>query len=107
MPITLVDYGRDDPRNILGVTVNRDLETDIYKIAVKAGVLTGGFSRNQFDLCLQNCLLKIKIAMSVSIGPCLCGQRSQRSRQEGRKGLKKNVTAVVLKKCLTKRCKCF
>ena len=76
VPIILVDRGRGDPRNILGVIVNRDLETDIYNIAVKAGVLSGGFSRNQFDLCPQNCLLKIKTEkMSVSICLCLCGQR--------------------------------
>ena len=107
VPITLVDRGRGDPRNIPGVIVNRDLETDIYKIAVKAGVLNGGFSRNQFDLCPQSCLLKIKTEkMSVSISLCLCGQRSQRSRHQESKGLE-NVTAVVPKKCQTKRCKCF
>ena len=42
-----------NPRNILGVTVHRDLETDIYKIAGKVGVLNGVLSRNQFDLCPQ------------------------------------------------------
>jgi len=88
VPITLADHGRGDPWKILGLIVHRDLETDIYKIAVKARVLNGGFSRNHFDLCPQTCLLKIEIEMSVSIGLCLCGQRSQRSRQAGRKGLK-------------------
>ena len=47
--VSLVDRGRGDPRNILGVNVHSDLETDIYKIAVQAGVLNGGCSRNQFD----------------------------------------------------------
>ena len=56
VPISLVDRGRGDPRNILGVIVNRDLDTDQYIIAVKAGVLHGQYSRNQFDLCSQRLL---------------------------------------------------
>lgn len=56
VPIPLVDRGRGDPRNILGVIVNRDLDTDQYTIAVKAGVLHGRYSRNQFDLCPQRLL---------------------------------------------------
>ena len=47
--ISLVVRGRGDPWNILGVNVHRDLETDIYKIAVQAGVLNGRCSRNLFD----------------------------------------------------------
>jgi len=50
VPIPLVDRGRAEPRNILG------LETDQYTIAVKAGVLHGRHSRNQFDLCPQRLL---------------------------------------------------
>jgi len=29
VPVSLVDHGRGDPRNILGVTVNRNLDTDV------------------------------------------------------------------------------
>ena len=57
VPIPLVDRGRGDPRNILGVIVNRNLDTDQYTIAVKAGILNGGYSRNQFDLCPQKLLM--------------------------------------------------
>ena len=68
---TLADHGRGDPRNILGVIVHRSLETYIYETAVKAGVLNDGFSRNPFDLCPQNCLLKIitdvRLDRSVSL----------------------------------------
>jgi hypothetical protein len=45
-----VDRGKGEKCNILGVTVNRDLDTDQYKITVKAGVLKGQYSRNQFLL---------------------------------------------------------
>ena len=48
VPIPLADRGRGDPRNIGGVIVHKDQETDIYKIAVKVGVLNGGFSSSQF-----------------------------------------------------------
>ena len=46
----MVDRGRGDPKTILGVILDRD-ENDMYRIAVKAGILTTKFSRNQFDLC--------------------------------------------------------
>ena len=52
VPIPMVDRGRGDPRNILGVIVDRD-EHDMYRIAVKAGILSKKYSRNQFDLCPQ------------------------------------------------------
>ena len=45
VPIPLVD----DPRNILGIIIDRD-ENDMYAICVKAGILKGKFTLNQFDL---------------------------------------------------------
>ena len=50
IPIPLVDRGRGDPRNIMGVILDRN-ENDMYRIAVCAGILKGSYSRNQFDLC--------------------------------------------------------
>ena len=50
IPIPLVDRGRGDPRNLLGVITDKN-ENDMYKIAVKAGVLKSRFSRNQFEVC--------------------------------------------------------
>ena len=58
VPVPLVDRGRGDPRNILGVISDRDAN-DLYRIAVRAGVLQGRYSRNQFDLCAQR-LLKME-----------------------------------------------
>ena len=37
VPIPMVDRGRDDPRNILGVIVDKD-ENNLYRIAVKDGI---------------------------------------------------------------------
>ena len=53
--IPIVDRGRGDPRNLLGVIVDLD-ENNMYTINVKAGILKGKFSRNQFDLCPQRLL---------------------------------------------------
>ena len=51
--IPLVDRGRGDPRNIMGVILDRN-ENDMYRIAVRAGILKGSYSRNQFDLYSAN-----------------------------------------------------
>ena len=50
--IPLVDRGRGDSRNIMGVILDRD-DNDMYRIAVRAGDLKGQYSRIQFDLCVQ------------------------------------------------------
>jgi hypothetical protein len=55
VPVPLVDRGRGDPRNILGVVVNCD-EHDLFSIAVKAGILSTKYTRNQFDPCPQRLL---------------------------------------------------
>jgi len=45
-PIPLVDRGRGDPRNIMGVILDRDDNDICDRIAVRAGVLKGRYSRN-------------------------------------------------------------
>ncbi|XP_037779415.1 SCAN domain-containing protein 3-like [Penaeus monodon] len=67
VPIPAVDRGRGDPRNILGVIVNRDLDNDQYKIAVKSGVLKGQYSRNQFDLCPQRLLTEDDVNQDTAV----------------------------------------
>jgi hypothetical protein len=52
VPVPLVDRGRGDSRNLLGIILDRD-ENDLYRIAVRAGILKGKYARNQFDLCMQ------------------------------------------------------
>ena len=55
VPIPLVDRGRGDPRNILGVILERN-EYNMYTICVKSGILKSKYARNQFDLCPQRLL---------------------------------------------------
>src|SRR6218665_485854 len=47
VPIPMVDRGRGDPRNLMGVIIDR-YDNDMYCIAVRAQVLNGKYSRNQF-----------------------------------------------------------
>src|SRR6218665_4041990 len=54
VPIPMVDRGRGDPRNLMGVIIDRE-DNDMYRIAVRAGVLNGKYSRNQFELCIHKC----------------------------------------------------
>ena len=66
MPIPLVDRGKGDPRNLIGVILDRD-ENDLYRIAVSSGVLKGHFSRNQFDLCKEQLYRQEDMNTSVEV----------------------------------------
>ena len=52
VPIPLVDQGKGDPRNAIGVILDRN-ENDMYRIVVRKGILKGRYSRSQFDNCTQ------------------------------------------------------
>ena len=69
VPIPVVDRG--DPRNILGVIVDRD-EHDMYRIAVKAGNLSTKYSSNQFDLYLQRLLNDSDVMINTECIITLC-----------------------------------
>ena len=74
VPIPTVNRG--DTRNILGVIIHRDMETDQYTIGVKSEILNGQYSRNQFDLCPQ-CLLSatsINTEITVSLRSAVIAQ---------------------------------
>ncbi|XP_047476369.1 uncharacterized protein LOC125030380 [Penaeus chinensis] len=51
----MVERGKGDPRNILGVIIGRS-DNDLYTIAVKNEILTTKYSRNQFDISPQRLL---------------------------------------------------
>ncbi|XP_063593704.1 uncharacterized protein LOC134770628 [Penaeus indicus] len=102
VPIPLVDKGRCDPRNILGVVLERD-QNDMYTIGVKAGVLKAKLSRNQFDLCPQRLLGEDSINRDrvVSLREAVTFE----SNCGGQGFVKSNCPGP--KKCRTNRCKCF
>ncbi|XP_076061581.1 uncharacterized protein LOC143037330 [Oratosquilla oratoria] len=103
VPVPLVDRGRGDPRNILGVIIDRREDTDQYRIAVKAGILSGLYSRNQFDLCPQRLLNTddMNTEKTVSLRSAVISQ----SASGGQGFTRCNCTGA--QKCSTRRCKCL
>lgn len=104
VPVPLVDRGRGDARNILGVILNRDISTDTYTIGVKAGVLKGGFSRNQFDLCPQRLLNNEDICLDkvISLRSAVIAESAS-----GGQGFTKCNCVHGKKRCGTNKCSCF
>ena len=102
VPIPLVDRGRGDPRNILGIILDID-ENNMYTIAVKAGILQGKYSRNQFDLCPQVLLDTTMVNQSQVIG--LRKAVAAESASGGQGFVKCNCTSA--KRCQSNQCRCF
>ena len=66
LPIPLVDREKGDPRNIIEVVLDRD-ENDMYRIAVRHGILQRKYSRNQFNLCPQKLYTQSDMNTSTEI----------------------------------------
>ena len=102
IPIPLVDRGRGDPRNILAVILNRS-ENNNYTLTSKYGILKGGYSRNEFELCPEklilitdvDCTRHVSLREAVIFGS-QCG---------GQGYIKCNCAGS--KKCQSNSCKCF
>ena len=102
IPIPIVDRGRGDPRNMLGVIVDRD-SNDMYRIAVRTGLHTGKYSRNQFDLCVQKLLTDCDVSQDQEVALRTAVQMESRCGGQG--FLKCNCAGS--NRCQTNRCKCF
>jgi len=102
VPIPLVNRGRGDPRNILGIVLDRN-ENDLYAICVKGGILKRKYSRNQFDVCPQTLLTEQDVDQAKTIG------LRQAVNVESSSGGQASFAAIArdIKKCQTNRCKCF
>jgi len=66
VPIPMTGRGRGDPRNILGVILDCD-EHNMYTIAVKSGIISSKYARNQFDLCPQKLLTYCDVNMKCTV----------------------------------------
>ena len=102
VPIPLVDRGRVDPRNIMGVIVDRD-NHDLYRIAVKGGVLATKYARNQFDLCSAKILSLDDMSLDREIG---LRSAVQFESVCGGQGFVK-CGCLGIKRCSTNKCKCY
>ena len=102
LPIPLVDRGRGDPRNILGVIVSRSIN-DQYKVATKSGVLKGSYSMNQFDICPERLLREGDINSDTEIS---LREAVIKESVNGGQGFVK-CSCNGHKKIPSNRCKCF
>jgi len=102
VPIPLVDRGRGDPRNIMGIILDRDMN-DMYRIAVRGGILKGKYSRNQFDLCAHKLLTDRDIDQNQEIA--LRSAVQHESKCGGQGFVKCNCSGS--NRCQSNRCKCF
>ena len=102
LSIPQVDRGRGDPRNILGLVMDHDLDTDLYRIAVKAGILKESYSRNQFDCCPERLLTEDNVNQDQSVS-----LREVVNQQSicGGQGFKKCSCASM--QCKSNRCACY
>src|ERR1700761_1642397 len=80
IPIPLVDRGRGEAENIMGVIIDRN-ENDLYRIAVHAGILQGMYARNQFELCTQKLLTFHDVSQAQEVS--LRSAASQTSKSGG------------------------
>ncbi|XP_076049296.1 KRAB-A domain-containing protein 2-like [Oratosquilla oratoria] len=102
IPIPMVDRSRGDPRNIMGMIVDID-ENDNYTIAVKSGILSGKYTRNQFDLCTYELYSEDDVTTDRIVS--LRSAVQQESKSGGQGFAKCNCAGS--KRCQTNRCKCF
>ena len=51
----------------MGIIVDRD-QNDLYRVAVRGGILKGKYSRSQFDLCTQSLLTNQDVSTNSEIG---------------------------------------
>lgn len=100
VPIPMVDRGRGDPRNIMGVIMDRD-DNDMYRIAVRAGLLNGKYSRNQFDLCVQKLLKDTDVSKDQEVALRTAVQMESLCGGQG------FVKCNCAGRCQSNRCKCF
>ena len=103
IPIPLVDRGKGDPRNVIGVILDRN-ENDMYRIAVKEEILKGRYSRNQFDVCTQQLYGLSDVSLDKEI---VLRQAVQQSSRFGGQDYSKCNCTISKKQCQTNRCKCY
>jgi hypothetical protein len=102
LPVPMVDRGRGDSRNILGVIIDRN-ENDLYTIATRHGVLSNKYTRADFTLCPQRLLKNSDINKDKHVSL----REALKLSKSGGQGFVKCNCAALQKKCSNSRCKCF
>ncbi|XP_046560064.1 uncharacterized protein LOC124269094 [Haliotis rubra] len=97
IPIPLVDRGKGEPRNIMGVILDGN-ENDLYRVAVRSGILKERYCRSQYDLSAQNNLSMVDVQTDKEIG---LRQAVQQELVCGGQGYTKCNCAQNAKQCKT------
>ena len=100
--LSIPQVDRGDPRNILGLVMDHDLDTDLYRIAVKAGILKESYSRNQFDCCPERLLTEDNVNQDKSVS---LREAVKQQSMCGGQGFKKCSCASM--QCKSNRCACY
>ena len=103
IPIPLVDQSKCDLRNAIGIILDRN-ENDMYRITVREGILKGGYSRSQFDICNQQLYSLGDLSVDKEI---VLRQAVQQSSRFGGQGYAQCNYTMSKKQCQTNRCKCY
>ena len=99
----MVDRGRGDPRNILGVIIDQN-ENDSHTVAVRDGVLKHKYRRIDFNLCQEPLLTisDINTEHKISLGEAL-----KKNALGGQVFNRSSCAYYGSKKCGTNRWKSF
>ena len=87
----------------MAVILDRN-ENDLYRLAVRAGILKGLYSRNQFDLCTQKLYTSDDMSLEKEIS---LRQAIQEESKCGGQGYAKCNCTKSKNQCKTNKCKCF
>jgi len=66
LPVPMVDRGREDSHNILGVIIDKN-ENDLYTTATRHGILSNKYTRADFTLCPQQLLKDSDIKTDINM----------------------------------------
>jgi len=102
LPVPMVDRGRGDPRNILGVIIDKN-ENDLYTVATRHGILSNKYTRADFTLCSQQLLKDSDINRDKHVSL----REALKFTASGGQGFVKCNCVAVQKKCSNLKCKCF
>ena len=81
--IPQVDRGRGDPRNILGLVIYHDLDTDLYRITMKARVVKENYSCNQSDCCPERLLNEDDVSQDKRVSLRQAVNQQSMCREQG------------------------
>ena len=100
VPIPDMDRGKLDPPNFTAVVKEFDIETGLYLLGTRVGLLDHKFSRNQFEPISERFL-------SIDDVPDKVLGVREAARLHSINGGQGFFKCVCQTKCQTKRCKCF